>query len=45
MPILHAATANSPALNAQRDAGQIARIIAAKPARHPVNVRLYVNCN
>jgi hypothetical protein len=44
MPIPLAATAKSPVLNVQKDAGQTAKIIAARPARHQVNARLYVNC-
>jgi len=44
MPIPLAATANSPAPNAQRDADQTARAIAARPATHQENARLYVNC-
>jgi len=45
MPILLAATANSPVLNAQKAAGQTARIIAVKPVRIPGNARLNVKCN
>jgi hypothetical protein len=44
MPILLAATANSPVLNAQRVVVQTVRIIAVKAVRIQVNARLNVNC-